>query len=175
VLGFGVGGDQSLAPFGLEVERPVALIRDALRIARGVLSGRSTAGYEVALHAAPAREVPLYVASRGEQINRLAAQEADGVFISGFAPGALDTVLGWVRTAGSPRVALYQSVRFRPGDHDDPTSITGTPAVLATRLVELVERHRPDSIGVALVDGDDVVTMAQQAIETLRPLTTPNG
>ena len=41
MLGFGVGGEQSLAPFGITVERPVALIRDALRISRAVLQRRT--------------------------------------------------------------------------------------------------------------------------------------
>ncbi len=90
-------------------------------------------GYEVADHAAPARNVPLYVASRGEQINTLASREADGVFLSGFDPQHLAPVLGWVRSAGAPTVALYQSVRFRPSATTDPTSITGSPSELAAR------------------------------------------
>ncbi len=170
MLGFGVGGEQSLAPFGITVERPVALIRDALRISRAVLQRRPDDGYEVAAHAAPARNVPLYVASRGEQINTLASREADGVFLSGFDPQHLDPVLGWVRSAGSPTVALYQSVRFRSGATADPTSITGSPVELAAELELLVELHAPDTIGVAPVDGDDVVTMMQRAIETLEHL-----
>ena len=90
-------------------------------------------GYEVTAHAAPARDVPLYVASRGEQINTLASREADGVFLSGFDPQHLDPVLGWVRSAGTPTVALYQSVRFRPSETPDPTSITGSPSELAAQ------------------------------------------
>ena len=165
MLGFGVGGQQSLEPFGLTVERPVALMRDALRTARAVLQRRDGAGYVVTDHAAPARDVPLYVASRGEQINRLASREADGVFLSGFVPDRLDEVLGWVRSDGSPRVALYQSVRFRtPGD-DDPTAIAGDVGLVADTLGALVDAHAPDSIGLALVDGADPVTMLRDAIE----------
>jgi len=37
MLGFGVGGEQSLGPFGLTAARPVALIGDALSTARAVL------------------------------------------------------------------------------------------------------------------------------------------
>jgi 5,10-methylenetetrahydromethanopterin reductase len=170
MLGFGVGGEQSLAPFGITVERPVALIRDALRISRAVLQRRPDEGYEVTAHAAPARNVPLYVASRGEQINTLASREADGVFLSGFDPQHLDPVLGWVRSAGAPTVALYQSVRFRPSATADPTSITGSPAELAASLQLLLELHVPDTIGIAPVDGDDVMSMMKLAIETLDEL-----
>ena len=90
-------------------------------------------------HAAPARDVPLYVASRGEQIDRLASREADGVFLSDFAPDRLDEVLGWVRSDGSPRVALYQSVRFRTSSDDDPTAMSGDPRHIASVLDELVD------------------------------------
>jgi 5,10-methylenetetrahydromethanopterin reductase len=168
MLGLGVGGEQSLAPFGVTVDRPVALIRDALRISRAVLQRRPDEGYEVPAHAAPARNVPVYVASRGEQINTLASREADGVFLSGFDPQHLAPVLGWVRSAGTPTVALYQSVRFRPSATTDPTSITGSPSELAAGLQLLVELHAPDTIGVAPVDGDDVVSMMQLAVETLQ-------
>ena len=175
MLGFGVGGEQSLAPFGLHVERPVAVMRDALRTARAVLSRTSGGGYVVAEHAAPARDVPLYIASRGEQINTLASREADGVFLSGFDPVQLPTVLGWVRSVGSPTVALYQSVRFRPSASGDPTAITGVPAEIAESIGALAEAHRPDTIGVALVDGDPVVEMVERAVETFQHLLSSRG
>jgi 5,10-methylenetetrahydromethanopterin reductase len=167
MLGFGVGGGQSLDPFGLTVDRPVGLIRDALRTARAVLDRRDDVGYSVTPHAAPSRAVPLYVASRGEQVNRLASRSADGVFLSGFAPGRLDEVIGWARSEGSPRVALYQSARFVTSGDGDPTSVCGSPVEIAGFLRELVERHRPDSIGVALVDGDDLAAMMANAVATL--------
>jgi alkanesulfonate monooxygenase SsuD/methylene tetrahydromethanopterin reductase-like flavin-dependent oxidoreductase (luciferase family) len=167
MLGFGVGGGQSLDPFGLTVDRPVGLIRDALCTARAVLDRRDDVGYVVTPHAAPARAVPLYVASRGEQINRLASRSADGVFLSGFAPDRLDEVVGWVRSEGSPRVALYQSARFATSAAADPTSVSGSPVEVAGFLRHVVERHRPDSIGIALVDGGDLAAMMTKAIATL--------
>jgi alkanesulfonate monooxygenase SsuD/methylene tetrahydromethanopterin reductase-like flavin-dependent oxidoreductase (luciferase family) len=167
MLGFGVGGQQSLGPFGLHVERPVALVRDALSVARAVLGRVDGEGYSVTVHAAPARDVPLYVASRGEQINTLASRVADGVFLSGFAPDELPVVLDWVRREGAPTVALYQSVRFATSAAGDPTSVAGAPAEIVEVLESLVDRHRPDSIGLALVDGAPVLDMLAPAIETL--------
>jgi alkanesulfonate monooxygenase SsuD/methylene tetrahydromethanopterin reductase-like flavin-dependent oxidoreductase (luciferase family) len=170
MLGFGVGGEQSLGPFGLRVERPVALVREALNVARAVLSRTDADGYVVTEHAAPARAVPLYVASRGEQINTLASRMADGVFLSGFAPDRLPTVLEWVRRHGAPTVALYQSVRFTTSATGDPTSVAGKPAEIARVLRSLVERHRPDTIGLALVDGAAVLDMLAPAIDALHRL-----
>lgn len=46
VLGFGVGGNQSLEPFGLVAERPVLLVKGAIVMARAVLAGKSCGGYE---------------------------------------------------------------------------------------------------------------------------------
>lgn len=171
MLGFGVGGEQSLGPFGLAVERPVALVRDALSTARAVLQRVDSDGYSVPDFAAPARDVPLYVASRGEQINRLASRHADGVFLSGFAPEQLAEVVGWVRSVGSPRVALYQSARFQTSATDDPTSVSGDPDQIADELASLVHAHAPHSIGIALVDGTDLATMVDNAITTFARLS----
>jgi alkanesulfonate monooxygenase SsuD/methylene tetrahydromethanopterin reductase-like flavin-dependent oxidoreductase (luciferase family) len=172
MLGFGVGGALSLEPFGLVPQRPVAVMRDAIRTARAVLQRRDAPGYRVPHHAAPARDVPIYVASRGEQINRLASREADGVFLSGFAVDGLDDVMEWVRSEGSPRVALYQSVRLRSSASGDPSAVAGTPAQVAEVLSSLVATHAPDSIGVALVDGDDLATMMDDAIAVLDHLVS---
>lgn len=171
MLGFGVGGEQSLGPFGLAVERPVALVRDALSTARAVLARNDSEGYSVPDFAAPGRDVPLYVASRGEQINRLASRHADGVFLSGFAPDQLAEVVGWVRSEGSPRIALYQSARFRTSSAGDPTSVSGDPEQIAGVLASLIDTHAPDSIGLALVDGADLATMVDNAITTFAHLS----
>jgi 5,10-methylenetetrahydromethanopterin reductase len=172
MVGFGVGGSLSLDPFGLTPQRPVAVVRDAIRTARAVLQRRDAPEYRVMAHAAPARDVPIYVASRGEQINRLASREADGVFLSGFAPNQLDDVIGWVRSGGSPRVALYQSVRVRSSASEDPSSIAGTSDEIADVLSSLVAAHAPDSIGVSLVDGLDLPTMMSDAIAVLDQIVT---
>lgn len=172
MLGFGVGGEQSLGPFGLTVERPVALVRDALSTARAVLRRVDSDGYSVPEFAAPARDVALYVASRGEQINRLASRDADGVFLSGFSPDQLDDVVGWVRSEGSPRIALYQSARFRTSADSDPTSVSGDPEHVADALASLIGAYAPDSIGLALVDGGDLPTMMRDAIATFGHLSS---
>ena len=167
MLGFGVGGTLSLDPFKLKAERPVALVRDAIRTARSVIERQPSDLYQPPAHAAPGRSVPIFVGSRGEQINKLASREADGVFLSSWAIESLGTAVEWARSVRPIHVAIYPSIRFRPNTPSDPTSLCGDPAAVAAGLVALVERHRPESIGLALVDGDPIPQMVESALEAI--------
>jgi len=170
VLGWGVGGTESLDPFGLAYERPVALMRGALETARAVLGRRETAHYSPPPHGLPATTVPLFVGSRGERINRLASGLADGVFLSGFAASDLGPVVGWARSVRPIDVAIYQSVRFVTDTRGDPTSVGGGPGAIAEVLGGLAEAHAPASIGMALVDHSDPVEMVGWAAGVLDQL-----
>lgn len=164
-LGWGVGGHESLEPFGLSTERPVGVVRDALRTARAVMRGQSATDYTPPAHAAPPRAIPQFVGARGEQLNRLASREADGVFLSGFEHHDIGRVIGLARSHRPIAIALYQSVRFTTPE--DRWSIAGSPASLATRVASLASEFSPDSLGLALVDGADLGTMIDGAIETI--------
>lgn len=174
MLGLGIGGDLTLAPFGVRVERPVAMLRDAIRIARAVVERRPTAGYETPAHAMPARKVPIYVASRGEQINRLASRDADGVFLSGLRLDDVAEKVAWARSVRPITVALYASAQFAPHAPDDPTTLRGTPDDVAAGLQQLVTDHAPDTIGLALVDRGSLGASMANAIAALAPWRTPN-
>ena len=151
VLGLGVGGAMSLDPFGLATDRPVGVLADALRVARGVLGaqpveGRST--YTPPVHAMGPRDVPIWVGARGPQLVALAAREADGIFLSGCSPAELGRILPAVRGgARQPEVALYHSA----SDADDRDSVSTWSAV-AEDLTAMVERWQPASAGINLVD-----------------------
>lgn len=164
-LGWGVGGHESLGPFGLTTDRPVGVVRDALRTARAVMSGEVIDEYSPPRHASPPRAIPQFVGARGEQLNRLASREADGVFLSGFPIADLTRVVGWCRAHRPIDVALYQSVRF--STPADDWSMAGTPRELADRLVRLADEHSPTSLGLALVDGDNLDDMTDGALETI--------
>ncbi len=168
ILGFGVGGSLSLDPFGLKAERPVALMRDAIRTARSVIAREPSDYYQPPAHAAPGRSVPIFVGSRGPQINTLASREADGVFLSSWALDSLGTAVEWARSVRPIHVAMYPSIRFRVDAPDDPTALAGDPATVARGLVDLVVRHRPESIGLALIDQDPIGQMMESALETIR-------
>ncbi len=165
-LGLGIGGSLSLDPFGITYERPVAVVRDAIRIARAVIERRPCEGYEPPPHAAPPRSVPIHIGARGEQMNRLASREADGAFLSGFDLSRLAEPVAWARSVRPIEVAVYASVRYRGNGAPDPTAIDGTPVEVASRLRDLFDEHRPETIGLALVDGEDPVAMTGRAIDT---------
>lgn len=165
-LGLGIGGELSLAPFGIEIERPIAVVREAVTIARSVIGRTACEGYDPPAHASPARDVPIHIGARGEQMNRLASRIADGVFLSGFDLGRLDEPVAWARSVRPIDVAIYASVRFRADAPADPTCLTGTPASIASRLEELIDRYAPTTIGLALVDGDAPTVMTERAAET---------
>jgi alkanesulfonate monooxygenase SsuD/methylene tetrahydromethanopterin reductase-like flavin-dependent oxidoreductase (luciferase family) len=167
MLGFGVGGHESLGPFGITVEKPVALVRDAIRMSRAVLQRTKIDGYEPPNHAAPARDVPIYVGAKGEQLNRLASREADGTFLSGFELDQLSTPVAWARSVRPITVAVYASVRFRRDAKADPTALSGTPSEVAAGMAALAEKHEPACIGLALVDGDSIPAMLTKALETI--------
>lgn len=109
VLGLGAGWS-SIAAHGLENPRPIAALREAAAICRGMLSGDRFA-FEGALYRLPAPgarltfapprpDVPLYIGSMGPRTLRMAAPTAVGVFFSVFAsPAYVEHCLGHVREA----------------------------------------------------------------------------
>jgi 5,10-methylenetetrahydromethanopterin reductase len=96
VLGLGVG-TTGFRELGLDRKLPVAALRETVEIVRGLLRGEQVtlAGKVVGLAGgkltfAPTRpDIPVYFATHGAQITRLAGQIADGVLIANtLAPRA---------------------------------------------------------------------------------------
>ena len=96
VLGLGVGAT-GFRELGLDRKLPVAALRETVEIVRGLLRGEQVtlAGKVVGLAGgkltfAPTRpDIPVYFATHGAQITRLAGQIADGVLIANtLAPPA---------------------------------------------------------------------------------------
>ncbi|MDE0334674.1 MAG: LLM class flavin-dependent oxidoreductase [Defluviicoccus sp.] len=109
ILGLGAGWS-SISAHGLENPRPIAALREAAAICRGMLSGERFA-FEGALYRLPAPgarltfapprpDVPFYIGSMGPRTLKMAAPTADGVFFSVFAsPAYVEHCLGYVREA----------------------------------------------------------------------------
>lgn len=169
-LGLGVGGALSLAPFGLAADRPVRLLRDALGVIRAVHGGTTTAGYEPPPHAAPPRSIPLWVGARGPQLVRVAAQLADGLFLSGCTPAELESIVSNARAAGGTELAVYQTAVDAP-THEKETSW----GQAADSLELAVTQYSPGAIGLNLVQladpGADAVVLVERAAETLRSVS----
>ena len=158
VLGMGSGGDLALGPTGAVREQPLQRVTDAVRIARAVLRGEPTDGYEPPPHSTSAPDVRIVIGSRSQGLNRLASAQADGVFIGGVPLPMMDVTLEWARSVRPIDVALYPNVALSPDDvevvrpqliyalHDSPQETLTTVGVAREEV--------QDAVG-ALAAGDD--------------------
>ena len=102
LLGLGVGG-QGFRELGIERRLPVAALRETVEIVRGLLRGETVSlqGKVISLsharlHFEPIRaDIPIYFATHGAQVSKLAGRIADGVLIANtLHPRMLDRYLG---------------------------------------------------------------------------------
>jgi 5,10-methylenetetrahydromethanopterin reductase len=96
-LCFGVGAPAGLEAAGVAAERPVETLREALDVARLLLSGEAVkfAGRRYRISgrlAMGAHPLPLWLAASGPQMLELAGEKADGVVISA---GTSPAFVGW--------------------------------------------------------------------------------
>jgi 5,10-methylenetetrahydromethanopterin reductase len=89
VIGIGPGGFEFASHFALRPPSPLALIRDAVAVIRGILAGG--ADHEGAAFVArgarlgwPARSIPILTSGRGPRMIELAGELADGVIVHGL-------------------------------------------------------------------------------------------
>jgi 5,10-methylenetetrahydromethanopterin reductase len=110
-LCFGVGAPRDLEAAGLVAEHPIGTMREAIGVARALLSGETIAfkgqRFQVAGRrlANGARDIPIFLAASGPQMLELAGAAADGVLISAatspaFLRWTLDLVRKGEETAG---------------------------------------------------------------------------
>ena len=173
-LGLGVGGKKSLGPFGLVVERPVGVLKEAIDTARAVLSVSEADGYTPDRHAFGPRPVPIWVGARGPQLVRLAARRADGLFLSGCSPAQHDEIVTTARTLNADiGVALYQSAASVTAN-DSMVAWTDVARVLSAEMA----RHQPTSIGINLVElatgHADPVALVERAASVLNAVVGSN-
>ncbi len=144
VLGVGAGGVLSLKPFEVTPERPEATLRRFLETADAKRRGTEPL-------------LPLYVGARGQRLNQLASELADGAFVSGLPPFRYREVIGWARSVRPVEIALYPGVAFGAegrGHHraDMAWALLDTPPAVRTRLgVDDLELR---AAVAALSDGD---------------------
>jgi len=165
ILGWGVGGHESLGPFGISTERPVGVLRGALELAHAVMEGTAMTGYEPPAHASPARRIPQFIGARGPQLNRLASSQADGVFLSGLAAADISTVISEAHSVRPIDIALYQSVSFTGLRNE--RCFTGAPEEIRSSLLAMYRAHMPTSLGVALIDRLPLGELVTRALAVL--------
>jgi 5,10-methylenetetrahydromethanopterin reductase len=103
-LCFGVGAPRDLEAAGLAADHPLGTMREAIGVARALLSGETidfkgerfrVSGRRLANGA---REIPIFLAASGPQMLELAGAAADGVLISaGTSPAFIRWTLELVR------------------------------------------------------------------------------
>ena len=102
VLGLGAGGT-GMKELAIERKLPVAALRETIEMVRGLVKGErlTTEGKVVSIAGgkltfAPRRsEIPVFIATHGAQVSRLAGQLADGVLIANtLVPSAFDFYVG---------------------------------------------------------------------------------
>ena len=138
VLGLGAGG-QGFGELGIERKLPVAALRETVETVRALLRGErvDVEGKVVSLNNGrltfePVRsEIPIYFATHGAQISRLAGKVADGVLIANtLLPRMLqfymDRIGEGLRGAGRERQGFDFGLRIEAcisGDYDAAFSV----------------------------------------------------
>jgi 5,10-methylenetetrahydromethanopterin reductase len=117
-LGLGSGIGDRVVRMGLSYDKPLAALRDAITIVRGMLAGEAVTyrGRVFSVSNAkldftpPRTDMPIYMAATGDQSLRLCGQVADGLMISNMCPPgytvrALQLLAEGAAKAGRPRPA----------------------------------------------------------------------
>jgi 5,10-methylenetetrahydromethanopterin reductase len=181
LLGLGIGG-YGFGQIGLEGRLPVAAMRETVEAVRRLLRGEEVTleGKVVTLRQGRLefgpvqREVPIYFATHGAQITRLAGQVADGVlFANILVPSALaaylDTLAEGRTSAGRPVDAVQVSLRFEVCLADDQAAAL---AVMRRRVASRLLSQYPkwdylEPLGIALPPA--FVEVAARKDRTLLP------
>jgi 5,10-methylenetetrahydromethanopterin reductase len=164
ILGLGVGG-QGLPQLGIERRLPVAAMREAVAMIRGLLGGAEYAAQGKVISLGPAKlsvrpvqeRVPIYFATHGAQVTRLAGQVADGVLIANtLNPTAFDFYVrqldGGRAEAGRPVGAVDVGLRVEAciADDDEAAFAVMRRRVAARVLAQYPHWEYLDAIGITL-------------------------
>jgi 5,10-methylenetetrahydromethanopterin reductase len=129
IAGFGTGGTRTLAPMGLEPERPYTALLHCVDVVEQLLAGKEVtfegefAVREAKLAWSPG-PLPIATAGRGPRVERLGATRADWILMSGKALEAVAPTCARIREAGAaagnaPRVAWSSYIGWDPDMLDE--------------------------------------------------------
>ncbi len=167
VLGMGAGDKTTLEGMGVEIEKPMKAVQEAVGIFRKMMKGESVSyNGEVFIVAnakflfKPRGQVPVYVGAQGPRMLELAGRIGDGVLINACHPKdvelAVRSVREGVRQSGkTPEdvdVAAYTSFSV----HEDLKKATKAAVPVVSFIVAgspsvLLERH-----GIVLKKAEDI-------------------
>ena len=166
ILGLGIGGN-GLKELGIERKLPVAAMREAVEMIRGLLDGGEyvAQGKVISLGKAklsirPVQQrIPIYFATHGAQITKLAGQVADGLLVANtLNPTAFDFYVKQLEEgmakAGRPAGAVDVGLRVEACISNDDAAAF---AVMRKRVTSRVLSQYPhweylDAVGIKLPD-----------------------
>jgi 5,10-methylenetetrahydromethanopterin reductase len=129
VIGIGAGGFEFPTQLGFRMDRPIGLLREAVRIVRAVIRGEEMdirGGHFTATGTRllwRVEDVPVYLAARGPQMLELAGEIAEGVITHGLAPSyidfSLDRIARGTKRGGRPPDACELALMFDVEVDDD--------------------------------------------------------
>jgi len=159
VLGLGAGGTNHRA-LGVERRKPATALREAVKLIRGLLAGKTVSvdgavikAQDAVLEFAPRRaDLPVYLGARGPRILELAGELADGVIVGNVASRhgweyALERVGAGAARAGRP-VTELEAVAwlYCSLDDDGDAALDAVRPMVATSLA--TSRPVLDELGV---------------------------
>jgi len=160
VLGMGAGDKTTLESVGVEMQKPLAAIKEAIDIFRKITSGESVAYQGEVFKTAGAKflfkprgAIPVYVGAQGPKMLELAGKIGDGVLINASHPKDVEYAVGSVRegirqagkNADQVDVAAYTSFSV----HEDLKKATKAAVPVVAFIAAgspqvLLERHGID-------------------------------
>jgi len=160
ILGIGAGDKTTLESVGMEMQKPLAAVQEAVEIFRKITSGENVAYKGEVFKTAGAKflfkpkgTIPVYVGAQGPKMLELAGKIGDGVLINACHPKdveyAVDCVKGGVKAANKRfeeiDVAAYTSFSV----HEDikkanKAAVPVVSFIVAGSPPQLLERHGID-------------------------------
>jgi 5,10-methylenetetrahydromethanopterin reductase len=160
VLGIGAGDKTTLESVGMEMQRPMAAVQEAVEIFRKITSGENviykgevfkTAGAKFLFK--PVGKIPVYVGAQGPKMLELAGKIGDGVLINACHPKDVEYAVGCVKegvkAAGKEfdevDVAAYTSFSVHEDiKKADKAAVPVVAFIVAGSPSQLLERHGID-------------------------------
>lgn len=169
-LGIGSGIGDRVTRMGLSYAKPLAAVRDAVTIVRGMLHGESVSHQGNAFSVRNVKlefpvlrpDLPIYMAATGDQALRLCGQVADGLMISNMSPPgytvrALELLREGAAKAGRPvpkTVIQYVPCVARPDGAEARRIVKATLAEMLSAYWSMGEKW--PAVREAMLRGSDI-------------------
>lgn len=183
VLGAGMMGFRAM---GIERRRPLTAVKEAIQVIRRLWAGETVTFAGEVIHTKEARlgfaarpNIPIFIATRGDRMLRMAGQLADGAMISTYAtPAGVEHALAQIaqgaREAGRLPEAVEVILRVDACVSDDPEAARRAvkPIIAGSlgssypdrRFVEAVGLEVPPELETIIREGDEAQIWAAASL-----------